>query len=645
MRKLLLHHWTAPGDIVVMSAAIRDLALANPGKVAISLRTPCMELWRHNPHVSSVPIDQIELHRLSYGPIPRNCREQRKHFLSAFHLDLTRRTGLACPVTQPRPDLHLSEQEKSDRIVDGRYWVILSGGKTDYTCKHWVHARHQEVVDQLTSLGLRFVQVGVRNRDPKSQHRHQDLERSLNLLGRTNLRELMRLIYHADGVICGITAAMHMAAAFEKPCVVIGGGREEWWWEAYSRDNPYLPNAHLLKVSHRYLHTQDQLSCCQGIGCWMNKVTKDEPDKDKLYCKLPVQVGTQIVPECMKRIETRHVVQAAISYYLDGTLEDEKVMLPPIGDKLVVPLAGDKWLAVEARTTDAPAGLVTAPLPLELPQVASPTFGKAALPDKAARRKEREHGAPAPGRSLLDDPAIGGKITVFILFYGDYHQLHRRCLDTFLSTVPPDRIELRVASNAVCRSTRDYLDLLAERGDIAVHYRNDKNRFKYPVQRQLWHDPDRPIETKWLLWMDDDTVFDRRRDWLNELSRTIIANPDPTIGSVGPRQVWTLVASQLQWMKEAAWWRGRPLQDAAGKESPNGNKIVFATGSFFALKVEAMRKAGIPDVRLEHNGGDYLNGAALWQAGYSVIDFSSQKGIVNWSSVRRRGASQKHPGT
>ena len=51
----------------------------------------------------------------------------------------------------------------------------------------------------------------------------------------------MRLTYHAQGMLCPVTALMHLAAAAEmkggwpknRPCVVVAGGREPMQWEAY----------------------------------------------------------------------------------------------------------------------------------------------------------------------------------------------------------------------------------------------------------------------------------------------------------------------------------------------------------------------------------------------------------------------------
>jgi hypothetical protein len=111
---------------------------------------------------------------------------------------------------------------------------------------------------------------------------------------------------------------MHVAAALERPCVVLAGGREAWWWEGYCAENPDLACDVRLKVPHRFLHTIGLLECCKAFGCWRNKILP--LNGDKLLCKRPIVKPGQPVAECMEMITPQMVVNAVMSYYLDGTL-------------------------------------------------------------------------------------------------------------------------------------------------------------------------------------------------------------------------------------------------------------------------------------------------------------------------------------
>ena len=52
MRKLILRSHQSPGDIVMLTAAVRDLKLALGAEVEIDVRTPCPALWENNPHLT-----------------------------------------------------------------------------------------------------------------------------------------------------------------------------------------------------------------------------------------------------------------------------------------------------------------------------------------------------------------------------------------------------------------------------------------------------------------------------------------------------------------------------------------------------------------------------------------------------------------
>lgn len=323
-RRFILSHHRSPGDIVCLTALARDIKAAYGNDVLIDAHTTCMDLWRNNPHLTPLwdhrqhrPINNnAHVLKLSYGQGIRQHKRETVHFAAYFHRDFHKQTGLAVPVTLPYGDLHLSETERGSSLINGRYWIVISGGKSDFTIKVWRQKAFQEVTDGLAKHGIQFVQIGSTD----AGHWHPELANTLNLVGQTNLRDMLRLIYHADGVICGVTGAMHMAAALQRPCVCIAGGREAWWWEAYVRENKgFGPGVEQkLTVPHRFLHTIGLLSCCQNIGCWRNKVAPTS--KDPLLCHMPVVHPDMAIAKCMDMITPDMVINAVLSYYCDGTL-------------------------------------------------------------------------------------------------------------------------------------------------------------------------------------------------------------------------------------------------------------------------------------------------------------------------------------
>jgi hypothetical protein len=331
---LYLYHGCAPGDITVLSALFRDIQLVYPGQYEVHFAGTCTPLLWHSPHVAKLypcggrkdipkAPDGSNFTRLVYGRAITECNRRggkRRHFINAFHQNFTEKTGIPIELQLPKGDLHLTEEERSQSPVNGRYWVVFPGWKTDFTTKRWSVHRWQQLVNALRECGITCVQSGANG----GMHRNPILENVVSHVGPVDLRGLLQIIYHAEGVICGITAAMHIAAVFDKPCVCIAGGREAWWWEEYanSGEETFGPIASgKVKVPHRYLHTETLLDCCKYGGCWRNKLTKHEADKQRSYCKRPVQddVG-QDIPECTAMISVAHALAAVMSYYSDGTL-------------------------------------------------------------------------------------------------------------------------------------------------------------------------------------------------------------------------------------------------------------------------------------------------------------------------------------
>jgi hypothetical protein len=321
---ITLKHTLAPGDVTCMTACVRDLALTYPDRYDVHIYTSCKTLWDNNPYIVKAhgkgPPPNIPVYRMDYGRYINKANSAPIHFLTAFHQDLGSKLKIKLPTLYPKGDLHLSNWQKENAPIDGRYWFIIGGGKSDFTAKIWSYARWQQAINMLRQFGVRFVQGGALHQ----KHYQPTFDGCLNLVNKTTLRDLLWLMYHADGVICYVTAVMHMAAALDKPCVVIAGGREHWWWEAYVnvKEQHFGPYAAKVAVPHKFLHTQTLLPCCKDRGCWKSKVQTTEPDKHRLYCKRPVDDRHgQMYPKCMDMITPEHVTEAVLSYYRDGVLQ------------------------------------------------------------------------------------------------------------------------------------------------------------------------------------------------------------------------------------------------------------------------------------------------------------------------------------
>jgi hypothetical protein len=321
-RKLILTCSLSPGDIVMMTAALRDLHQAYPGMFVTDVRTPAGELWENNPHVTPLDEDDpaVEVLPMRYDLIHQS-NEGAYHFIHGYVRHLEENLGLRIPVTRFAGDIYLSKLEKSwiNQVEEDpirwtdEFWILIAGGKYDYTAKWWDPARYQQVVDHFAGR-IRFVQCG------EASHFHPRLRGVIDLVGKTDIRQFVRLMYHASGVLCPVTFAMHLAAAVEvKPgrpknraCVVVAGGREPSPWEKYGH--------------HRYLETNGALWCCDNGGCWKARCQQigdgDEKDLPENLCLKPVLVAPKLViPRCLDLITAGDVIRAIELYYDGGALE------------------------------------------------------------------------------------------------------------------------------------------------------------------------------------------------------------------------------------------------------------------------------------------------------------------------------------
>jgi len=296
-KKLILSNPLSPGDVLVMSTALRALHTAYPNEYQTDVRSPAQEIFQNSPYITPLNEDDPDVKKIDMlYPEIHKSGESGKHFTDGHRLFLARTLNKSIPQVTMRPDIFLTQDERLwlnplalEYGYKGRYWVINAGSKGDYTLKQYYH--YQEVVTLLKDK-IKFAQIG------QKAHNHVPLDNVYDMCGKTNLRQLFRLIYHAEGVISCVSLPMHIAAAFSKPCVVIAGGREGVRWEMY-------PN-------HRYLHVT---GCCPNAmwdGCWKSK---------KKEC--PHQIDD--IPLCMRLITPEKIVDAVELYYKGGILKNEKI--------------------------------------------------------------------------------------------------------------------------------------------------------------------------------------------------------------------------------------------------------------------------------------------------------------------------------
>jgi GT2 family glycosyltransferase len=170
--------------------------------------------------------------------------------------------------------------------------------------------------------------------------------------------------------------------------------------------------------------------------------------------------------------------------------------------------------------------------------------------------------------------------------------------------------------------------------------------------REMFWDQSKPIETNYLVWFDDDTWIVKPQ-WIDDLCTTIVGNHPYNFRMFGNIMYHDLAIYAKgggrpdAWFRTAPWYKGRNFRaKSSQQETPNGSMIDFAVGWCWALSVEAMRTANMPDPRLGHNGGDITLGEQIHQAGFAIKQWNRGKSLVACPSREqggRRGYSERFP--
>ena len=108
MKRLVLTSFQSPGDVVLLTAAVRDLHVAHPGRFATDVRSSAPELWENNPPVA--PLDErtrdVETIDMHY-PLIHESNQRPFHFIRGYSQYLESRLGLRIPVTRIHSDTRL----------------------------------------------------------------------------------------------------------------------------------------------------------------------------------------------------------------------------------------------------------------------------------------------------------------------------------------------------------------------------------------------------------------------------------------------------------------------------------------------------------------------------------------------------------
>ena len=313
--KLILKNHQSPGDIMMFTSLVRDIKKAYP-HFRLRVKSSADALFLNNPNIEETELvprvfntnakeksaradttddgwlavdvhygDETQLGKDVSNPYSiHKCGKHKKHFMNGMIGYMNKLLDLDIKLTELRPDIYLTEEEKKPLSgLSEKYWVVVPGGKPDYPRKIWP-ARNWDALFEILS-DVNFVQMGGNEADHiKPQFRTR--KNLTDLTGKTSIREVLSLIYNAQGVITPITFAMHVTACFpDKPCIVVAGGGEHHTWEAYP--------------GHDFLHTCGVLPCCRDGGCWSGECSNKNTHTGEQRCM--EMLTAEIVADIVKK--------------------------------------------------------------------------------------------------------------------------------------------------------------------------------------------------------------------------------------------------------------------------------------------------------------------------------------------------------
>lgn len=297
MKKIIFKSMMAPGDVLMLQLAVRELHKCYPNLFETDIVSPYPEITYNNPLLTKLITNGMkdadaEIIDVGYDTEFKQSKFSGRHFSDGYITDINEKLGLDIRKANMYPSIYLKPEEMNkDEIrekygLPTRFWIFNAGIKSDIPLKSWRLENWKEVIRWLSEKTY-LVQVG------SHAHIHPEFEGVHSLVGKTeDLREFLKLCYAAEGSIGPISMHMHIMAAFHKPCVVIAGGRETPSWEMYP--------------THQFFHTVGMLECCKDGGCL--KKNRDE---------CVYMVGLQKYPLCMSLIEYKDIYKAVRSYIED----------------------------------------------------------------------------------------------------------------------------------------------------------------------------------------------------------------------------------------------------------------------------------------------------------------------------------------
>jgi heptosyltransferase-2 len=226
-------------EAALIAAAARvpfRMGYATDGRKALLTHPLAVPEWRSNRHEVFYYLNLVaELEQLLYEEAGVNlpCRPERlMSNLSINHLS-SQEEGLAPALFEPQFSLNISDERKakarefilSHGVKLDNPLVALCPGSTNSRAKRWPAERYSELADRfIKAMSANVLLIGSPDElDVSLEVEKRMRQRPFMLTGKTDLAQAAAILSLADILITNDTGPAHIAAALNRPTLVIFG--------------------------------------------------------------------------------------------------------------------------------------------------------------------------------------------------------------------------------------------------------------------------------------------------------------------------------------------------------------------------------------------------------------------------------------
>lgn len=218
--------------------------------------------------------------------------------------------------------------------------------------------------------------------------------------------------------------------------------------------------------------------------------------------------------------------------------------------------------------------------------------------------------------------------SVNVLVFDGYGDLASRCLGSILPSCDHRKSggrleELRIGMNTPSPQLASYVDGAVRDLPVpCITYQTTRNVGKYPLMRVMWRQP--ALTAANLMWFDDDSYLHEAVDASWWLRHDDILTESHMFGAK-----WYVFfrPGQADYVRKQPW---------CTKPIPPRHRVDFATGGWWGLRTEIVKKWDWPPVTLHHNGGDSMLGELCRHQDYKIHNLNKHPFGVTINTGPRR---------